>query len=708
MIDSNDFITVGELEVVENVNNEDLILFEQDEEIKTFKGKILNDIKEKAEDVFLSLGDKEYLTTERKETIVEAINNVDLIAKNNKNNIGNLNTQIVNLKNSTTYMANFKRQETEATDTERIQRAIDSCNGKIEFEPNATYTVNKPIKVKKSNIELEFNNATLNWVGGGNLGEFNGTDRYYGCLTLEGEIAFSCNVTSFVNNKKSTVITLNPDDANLSKLNAGDWGYFSVRSGEWGDWSNDYSDFKPCTRIVTKILEKNNNILTLNYSSPFEFNSNAVATIQKINNLDNIKIKNLNYLDTTPYVETPTNGTETDASVRNTWVGGIHTYYCTNLIIENYKSKGQKFPALMLNKSALVTINNLRANDGGSLGAGCGYGVQANACYFINANNLEGTGIRHLIDFSGGAYHSVTNAKGDKKGNNFDCHGIGEHDIKFTNCVGNFAIGNGLREFPEATTNITIEKSDMVFEFNYCKKLKIFNSDVNFQNGCRVQELTLDNCNITINRRWMEISGVSRGLKENVCLAINNCKFKDNDTIINAEKEEGRLVFQNFGIVKVLGTTIENTREEKGTKQTSVLSFKNNSITKISNTEVIDYHIMYSCSGTVNSKVYINNSHFIYSSNIKESSYSPFDVGASDTSNLEVIADNNFFDFISKNRWCRNIVKDQKIKFTLRNNIFTGSVEEYINNAAIIIKGANNDFEGIADKSKVTNLLKAQ
>ena len=164
MIDSNDFITVGELEVVENVNNEDLILFEQDEEIKTFKGKILNDIKEKAEDVFLSLGDKEYLTTERKETIVEAINNVDLTAKNAKKVVDTLNINVVkavsienDLEDDSEVDFNLiEKVDSINTELETLKSNLSDCVGYRKFN-GEWITAQYTLEDKTRNLVIEGN-----------------------------------------------------------------------------------------------------------------------------------------------------------------------------------------------------------------------------------------------------------------------------------------------------------------------------------------------------------------------------------------------------------------------------------------------------------------------------------------------------------------------------------------------------------------------
>lgn len=623
--------------------------------------------------------------------------------KDKLNSIDNVKAELDNLKKDITYVSNFKRLENETTDTERVQRAIDSCNGgKVLFEPNVIYRINKPLRVKKSNLELDFNNATLNWVGGEDLGDFNGRDRYYGCLTLEGVSEFTDNIISLTQNETTTNLVI---ESKLSSFAVGDWVYLSVATGAWGSWGKDYSDFKPCSRILTKIVAKSDTSITINYVSPFKFNEEVNGTIQKINPLNNISIKNLNYLDSTPYVETGGSGTQVDTSVRNTWVGGVHVYFCNNLVIENYSSKGQKFPALMLNKSALITLNNITANNAGTLGAGCGYGIQANGCYFINASNLEGVGIRHLIDFSGGAYHRVTNAKGDKIYKNFDCHGIGEHDIKFTNCVGNFAIGNGLTEFPEITDNIIIDKSDIIFDFNYCKNLKITNSTVNIQRGARVQNLSLENCTIKIDRRWIEISNNKRGLTESGNLIINNCRTKNNDEQTTSETEEGRLVLKGFDNVTVNSCTLENTRKDKALRQTSLIQFNNNKITKVSNSSLLDCNMLYSFTEDNAWVVYNNNNHIEYTAQVKENSYSPLDLAT--TTKMLFIADNNYYIFNSKNRWLRTIL-EQDINLVLRNNIFSGDITEYVNNSKLRITNQNNIIDGIIDKTKVPSLTKIE
>lgn len=254
MIDSNDFITVGELEVVENVNNEDLILFEQDEEIKTFKGKILNDIKEKAEDVFLSLGDKEYLTTERKETIVEAINNVDLTAKNAKKVVDTLNINVVkavsienDLEDDSEVDFNLiEKVDSINTELETLKSNLSDCVGYRKFNGEwitAQYTledktrnlviegdsiVNLASGLRSTELGVLADNVFTVTAAGGRRGNL-----YFD--NAKGQIKNKETYTIIMNITKNTLVgNTSSFKFNLNNYSIENYGYFKVENGFTG------------------------------------------------------------------------------------------------------------------------------------------------------------------------------------------------------------------------------------------------------------------------------------------------------------------------------------------------------------------------------------------------------------------------------------------------------------------------------------------
>ena len=552
------------------------------------------------ENAAASLSDKIETVNENLSNEIETINEnlsneIERINEKITNDIETINSQLnnkISKSDNTVYAADFNIVGDGITDdTQAIQDMFNLNVNTVIFESGKKYLITKPIVIKNSNLNIDFNGATILWNGTSILDNNNGIDRYYGAFTFVGGTV----------NKKYTIKEINTDcsDENLisgysftiddNDINKGDyiWVYIDM-----GEWKTDYSDYKPVLNRVCRVVSVDNNKIYTDLNTPFEFDLSQVNSIivKKINLIENITIKNLNYKDLTEE-----NFDSISTNERATFVGGLSFHCCRNIVCENIQSYNYKFPSIMLRRCYMADFKNIKAYDKSTSGGGLGYIIQVMQSVYVNIENCYGENVSPVVDFTTSAFCSIKNA-GSRAGlknsishtyNKFTCHGQCEHDIVFDNCNGHFHFGNGIGEFPVLTENITIVNSSGYLGCEHVHNLIVNNSNIklgtykNFSNRMYGTNLLFSNCNIEIGAYSYTIGMKDRGKYNNKFLKFNNCNI--NVTGIRSGIDS-KFVIRGFASVIINNCTCAKTKINVGSNRDFILcSFIDNYLTLLTN-----------------------------------------------------------------------------------------------------------------------------
>lgn len=432
-------------------------------------------------------------------------------------------------------------------DTDSMQTMFESIgsNVNIIFPQKSTILVSKPIIVKGSHLNIDFNGSTLKYTGTQSLDHNNGSDRYYGALMFIGDVESTVRnivsvsqYTGWVNSKDTaghdnyggqknppdqvTRIELSAEDA--ATFSAGDYAEVTLKNYNTSDsWSASFSD-NPAqlNGIITRVLDINGNFIYCDFSSEFIFDNIQLATMRQINPKTNIKVSNLNFIDGNE-TEVPDSPSLDDKS---SWVSGLKFIRCANVEIERFRSQKQRFPAISMWQVHDIVIDDFKAKDSKYMGPGCGYGITLIACTRGRINNGRGRKVRHLVDLSASGHIFVNNCHllNDWL-NAFDCHGVGEFDINFNDCSGNFLIGNNLDEFPCMTASVNIDNCQGALKATWIYKLKINRSLIrmfDFANVNRVVQFSVVNSTLTASTNLTKLFATARNSYTDSFMILNN------------------------------------------------------------------------------------------------------------------------------------------------------------------------------------------
>ena len=389
-------------------------------------------------------------------------------------------------------------------DTQAIKDAFLYCKNnkstKLQFSHGKEYVIDEPIINTKSDLEIEGNNCKIKWINETKLtGNFVlNRERHFGFLTMLGEekTEFKQNLLSFENAIMTTrgfgsKLTV-PNDTFIS---IGNYLHIGTAIG-----ANLTEEYKAGFDIIAKVVNKIGSDIYIDYFSPFDFSGVVFTTYfcNKLNNIDNVKIKNFILDDKVEWYSPAEN---IEGPNLNKCVCGIGINYGTNIKMENIKGINGKFPTIMVQYGHTIESENIYNEDPNYIGGGQGY--TTHYCGVMNGivDKVGGANARHITDFSYSAFCTLRNMKNSTTYNKaFDLHGIWEHDITIENSSLTVAIGNGKENFPLMNGRIKFTNCNIgeivtdsnIFDLDFTKcnislaSNPIYCNDIVF-NDCKVQ-----------------------------------------------------------------------------------------------------------------------------------------------------------------------------------------------------------------------------
>ena len=521
------------------------------------KDNIQDDLIKELRELYLEFNEKgidENIVREKVNYFLEnSLKIKDIISKltTNTNNIKNISSQLEHIKNrmqdnvliiDNKYFKNKNHRQA-------IEDIINNTTATKIIFPKQDYEIDGIININKNDIELDFSNATLKWI---NTSPLSSNSDYLGMIWIKGNVEGNkINISSYTkstNEKRYGIVNCD----NIGTLKIGDFIEINCDTGEW---LKDYSNFRPSVNTIAKIISIDGTEITIDHFAPFDFSVGTFnGTIQKINVVNNVKIKNMKYIDTVSPV---------DGDNRQSWASGIALNYCNNVLLENIYFENNKYPFIWNYKSRNVKIRNIEGYNSKINGPGNGYAIQNINSNIIIIDNVISENTNVLIDFSGCSYGEVRNCKtGDNIGSNFLLHGNCEHDIAYYNCTSSkFAFGSGITDFRSMFKNIHIENCTM----DYLKlergiNVKLINCRGVLDGATlNVNGLTFDKCDFTINLGKYDFVGdmkawINQFDDSESYLNILNSSLKINKTVTSKKF----LMFNKFKHVNINNNIIKS------------------------------------------------------------------------------------------------------------------------------------------------------
>jgi len=434
-------------------------------------------------------------------------------------------------------------------DTDKIQAMFNGLSkpANVIFPQNSKIIVSKPIVITNSNLKINFNGSTLKYTGTQALDHNNGSDRYYGALMFVGTVETDYkNISSVVQNKgfvvpKNTLghtdydgQTTPPDQVSELKLASGvnndfaigDYVEVTIKNYD-GTYSKTYAD-NPAeiNGIECEVVAIDGQKVYVDFASDYVFDNLKSATIRKIIPVKNIEINDLKFEDNNETV-IPDSPTSDD---RDSWVSGLKFIRCANVRINNFSASKHRFPALSMWQVHGYDITDSEASDARYLGPGCGYLMQLISTTHGIVNNAHGINIRHLVDLSASGHVLIKNSRMPNAWlNAFDCHGTGEFDVSYQNCVGNFLFGNNIAELPNMTDKVSIINCKGSITASWIHQLTIIDSDVHifdYNNNQRIVKFRVIGSKLTVQDNVTKVFASSRGSYNNSFFEISNSSIK--------------------------------------------------------------------------------------------------------------------------------------------------------------------------------------
>ena len=468
-------------------------------------------------------------------------------------------------------------------DTKAIQDALDSMGNTsiLTSDKGKTFLVTKPLNVKFDNINIDFNGSCIVYNSTYNLGNTNGRERTEGIFNVKGkEIGSNINVRGVYRYKTSRFDGLKLDLDNPSSIKDGSYYYLSLSNMEWKGWSKDFTDDPIVIRQMVRIFVIDGNII-VDYDTPFDI-SELSGTIIEVKPIRNVTIRNTILNNITPIADDEYYNNDTiiqeDLTVRNSWVGGISVKYGECLKFENLEIIGNYLPGLITRSMNNSEVINFICKNPRSISAGCGYVIQCNNSRHVIIRGAKGFQTRHIVDFSASTHCHVYDSVDEYLSittTSYDCHGIGEHDISFTNCIGSIGIGNGINEFPMQTTKIKITNCVAKYmRIGACKEISIVNSEIGLgmsRGGQRVEKLYIDNCKVYYRFTLAIHYALRRSMYYNPEVRITNSQIIGlNEDILSSNL----LNLQDFDKVEIINTIIDNKNRGSNITQGSTIDAK--------------------------------------------------------------------------------------------------------------------------------------
>ncbi|WLR53547.1 hypothetical protein LC048_13545 [Mesobacillus subterraneus] len=265
--------------------------------------------------------------------------------------------------------------------------------------------------------------------------------------------------------------------------------------------------FEPEIRTVAKVLAKDATYIYVDYYSPFKYpafvnNTIFKSRVHKIKTIKNIAIKNANIINMNNIatLNAPTATEKAEA------LSGITPFFVDGLKLDNVKVENTVWNAIYPWSCRNIEYNNIHAEKPQAWGGGQGYTIQHMGCRDIEAHNITGFQVRHVVDFSCNSHNAaVYDSFGiDGKDTTLLMHGMCEHDITFIRCKGMFGMGSGLAEFPNVNANIKIDSCDLFFvamidDTRWVNNVLIDNSRIKYISHPPFMNFTTRNSEVTFD-----------------------------------------------------------------------------------------------------------------------------------------------------------------------------------------------------------------
>ena len=548
-------------------------------------------------------------------------------------------------------------------DTKAIQDALDSMGNTstLTSDKGKTFLVTKPLNVKFDNINIDFNGSCIVYNSTYNLGNTNGRERTEGIFNVKGkEIGSNINVRGVSRYQTSRFDGLKLDLDDPSLVKDGSYYYLNLSNMEWKGWSKDFTDDPIVVRQMVRTFVIDGNII-VDYDTPFDI-SELSGTIIEVKPIRNVTIQNTVLDNITPIADDEYYDNDTiiqeNLTVRNSWVGGISVKYGECLKFQNLEIIGNYLPGLITRSMNNSEVINFICKNPRSISAGCGYVIQCNDSRHVIIRGAKGFQTRHIVDFSASTHCHVYDSVDEYLSittTSYDCHGIGEHDISFTNCIGSIGIGNGINEFPMQATKIKITNCIAKYmRIGACKEISIINSEIGLgmsRGGQRVEKLYIDNCKVYYRFTLAIHYALRRSMYYNPEVRITNSQIIGlNEDVLSSNL----LNLQDFDKVEIINTIIDNKNRGSNIAQNSTIDAKD---FILKGCDVINTGFVLP---TTHKNNYIfNNNNFIIEDDIPATNVYVINVNDKDSINLFLFENNVVIGTsVAKSYWLRFIGKN--------------------------------------------------
>jgi hypothetical protein len=650
------------------------------------------------------------------------------------------NTQRIEDINTNVLMYGVKG-DGETDDIPILQSLVDSLppGSKLTFPPKRVFKISRPLVITRGDIRINFNNSPLRYVGTEDLDSDNGTGRMYGAITIRGKLLeetrtnvvdiipnegiidqeFYVNGDNFKGLKQpftqvTKVVTMLTDAS--THFTKGDYVSVNVKNHS-GTWDKNYGDNPSMLNVIARVIYVDGANVYVDVCSDLRFNSLKVnGTIALLETVDNVTIENLVFEDMN---DTPIPATITDNSERDSWVGGISVRYASNFTLNNFKASRHRFPALMLRSVYSPIINNFVASYPRTVMAGCGYGMQIGSSVHGSIKNVRGYGLRHLVDFASSGHMRVENARmpNDWHGA-FDCHGLGEFDITYINCVGNFLASNGINEFPDMVGNISLDNCKGSLQMAWTQRIHVNNSLIymDAKRITRSPHIEILNSKLMFKRTKYNFVAAVRGVYMQTAFIIDNTSIEITNENNPHQEWTNRLfevdAYKNVRISNV--PFVRNLRDDVmliSLAKCTDITINDNTLTNLgfhlTNTTSIDDNTVLADNSMAGGILRIIDNKIDESINASDSKNFFSITNVDDISSFLVKLDGNMFYSLGKTRWIRTEINSFSVNIIAVNNLFRGRVGAYYTAGSVwptfITRVGNIDLSDTDEPTRLKN-----
>lgn len=651
------------------------------------------------------------------------------------------NTQRIEDINTNVLMYGVKG-DGETDDIPILQSLVDLMppGTKLNFPPKRAFKISRPLIITRDNIYIDFNGSKLLYSGTEDLDSNNGTGRMYGAISIRGELIESTktNVVDIVSNEgvidqefysngdnfkglkhPFTQVTKIVTDNELigTMIKKGDFVSVYVRNHS-GTWDKNYGDNPSMLNVIAHVIYVEGVNVYVDVCSDLRFNPDKVnGTITLLQPVNNVTIENLVFEDIN---DTPIPATITNNSERDSWVGGISVQYATNFTLTNYKASRHRFPALLMRNVYNPIIDNFVASYPRTVTAGCGYGMQIMSSVHGSIKNARGYGLRHLIDFTSSGHMRVVDSRmpNDWHGA-FDCHGMGEFDITYVNCVGNFLAGNGINEFPEMTGNITLENCRGSLQMSWAQKIHVNNSLLYFDaiRDTKSPHIEILNSKLVFKRTKYNFVAVPRGVYMQTAFIIDSNTTIEITNENNPHQEWTNKLFEIDAYKKVRISNIPFVRNLRNDVMLITIAkctdttINNNLLANLgfnlTNTTSIDSNAILADNSMAAGVLRIKDNKIDESINASDPKNFFTVSNVDDISSYLIMLDGNMFFSLGKMRWLRLEVNTFNVNIIAKGNLFRGRVGAFykagLMEPQFITKDGNIDLSDTDEPTRLKN-----